>query len=120
MLEVRDLQVSFATAAGPLHAVRGIDFDLAPGEVLGIVGESGSGKSVTAHALMKLLPANAIKIAGQVSLRGRDVFALQAEELRTYRGSTVSMICWRLIAHFKALRTLASSNGAIGTFMGSV
>lgn len=92
MLEVRDLQVSFATAAGPLHAVRGIDFDLAPGEVLGIVGESGSGKSVTAHALMKLLPANAIKIAGQVSLHGRDVFALQAEELRTYRGSTVSMI----------------------------
>ena len=54
LLRVRDLNVRIPTPGGELHAVRGVNFDLMPGEVLGLVGESGSGKSVTLRSLMRL------------------------------------------------------------------
>ena len=92
MLAVRNLCVGFATAAGRLDAVRGVDFDLAPGQVLGVVGESGSGKSVTAHALMRLLPANVVELSGQVRVGERDVLTMDRHALRAYRGRTTAMI----------------------------
>ena len=84
---VRDLRISF----GPLHAVRGIDLDVWPNEVLGIVGESGSGKSLTALALSGLLPKSA-SVSGSVRLGGTEVTTADAETLRQLRGRDVGMI----------------------------
>ena len=70
-LQVEGLEVDFRTKDGVVHAVRGVDFSLAPGEVLGIVGESGSGKSVTALAAMGLLPKSA-EVRGSIRFQGRE------------------------------------------------
>ena len=65
VLHVERLEVDFPTKDGVVHAVRGVDLSLVPGEVLGIVGESGSGKSVTALATMGLLPKSA-RVRGSI------------------------------------------------------
>ncbi|NLI05960.1 MAG: ATP-binding cassette domain-containing protein, partial [Thermotogaceae bacterium] len=59
LLQVRDLKISFTTVKGDLPAVRGISFDIGRNSIVGLVGESGCGKSVTALAIMRLLPSNA-------------------------------------------------------------
>src|ERR1700693_2767420 len=90
-LRVEGLEVDFRTKNGVIHAVRGVDFSLAPGEVLGIVGESGSGKSVTALAAMGLLPKGA-KIRGSIKFQGREVLGLKEKQLTGLRGTGIAMI----------------------------
>lgn len=92
MLSVKDLSVAFKTRKGQVEAVRGISFDLAPGETLGIVGESGSGKSVTSYALMRILDAGGRISAGDVSWNGRDLRAASEATMRGVRGREISMI----------------------------
>lgn len=72
VISVRDLTVSFASEAGTVHAVRGMNFDLYPGKTLGIVGESGSGKSVTSMAIMGLLDKNA-SVKGSITYHGEEL-----------------------------------------------
>lgn len=72
-VSVRDLHVVFQTANGPVHAVRGVDLDIAPGETVGVVGESGSGKSTLARAIVGLVPT----AQGNVSIDGESVKTLQ-------------------------------------------
>ncbi|MCW0216148.1 MAG: ABC transporter ATP-binding protein [Pseudonocardia sp.] len=91
VLEVRDLSVSFPSGDGPVRAVRGVDYVLRRGEVLGIVGESGSGKSVTSMAIMGLLPTTAT-VTGQVLFDGRDLLSLSENALNGIRGARVAMI----------------------------
>jgi peptide/nickel transport system ATP-binding protein len=96
LLEVRNLNVQFPSASGPLAAVRDLNFGIAKGEALGLVGESGSGKSVTSLAIMRLLPP-AAQIAGGIFFRsnGADslhLLTLPAEQMRALRGSRISMI----------------------------
>lgn len=91
VLSARDLRVSFATEAGRVDAVRGVNFDLWGGRTLGIVGESGSGKSVTALALIGLLDDNA-HVEGSVKLRGEELLGKTDEEMAPLRGSEISMI----------------------------
>nr|WP_239028419.1 ABC transporter ATP-binding protein [Pseudonocardia acidicola] len=91
LLEVRDLEVSFPSDAGRVRAVRGLSYDVAPGEVLGIVGESGSGKSVSSLAVMGLLPGQA-RISGSIRFRGRELLGLSDTELSHVRGKRISMV----------------------------
>ncbi|MGH7209877.1 MAG: ATP-binding cassette domain-containing protein, partial [Acetobacteraceae bacterium] len=91
VLSVRGLEVTFAGAGREVPAVRGIDFDVYPNEVLGIVGESGSGKSVTALAVTGLL-AETARVRGSVRLGEIEVTAAGREILRRMRGRDVGMI----------------------------
>ncbi|MFP5371708.1 MAG: ABC transporter ATP-binding protein [Actinomycetes bacterium] len=91
LLEVADLHVRFTTEDGSVHAVRGVDYALRPGEVLGIVGESGSGKSVTSLAVMGLLPGSAV-VTGSVRYRGQELLGQRDRDMSQVRGKGISMI----------------------------
>jgi peptide/nickel transport system ATP-binding protein len=93
LLEVNDLQVEIPVAEGTLHPVRGVSFSLEPGETLGIVGESGCGKSLTALALMGLLPGSARRSAGALRFGADDLQAFSEVEMaRKIRGDRMAMI----------------------------
>ena len=91
-VSVRDLQISFSTDFGRVHAVRGVSFDLYKGETLCIVGESGSGKSVTSKAIMGILPGNGHIDGGQIIYEGEDLTKVSEEEFHRIRGSKIGMI----------------------------
>jgi peptide/nickel transport system ATP-binding protein len=91
-LEVDNLTVSFPTEDGVVKAVAGSTFSVAKGRTLAIVGESGSGKSVTAQAIMGLLNRNFADISGRIALDGTDLLALDDDQVRELRGSTMAMI----------------------------
>ena len=91
LLDLRNLSIEFATAQGMLTAVRDVSFQIKAGEVLGLVGESGSGKSVTALAILRLLPPQA-RLHGSIQFRGEDLLALPEAEMRHIRGAGISMI----------------------------
>src|SRR5207237_6246270 len=92
VLDVRDLRVSYHTAAGPVRAVNGVSFFLRPGERLGLVGESGSGKTTTALSLMRLLQESAVIEGGEVLLDGVDLLRLSEEEMRLARFADIALI----------------------------
>jgi oligopeptide transport system ATP-binding protein len=93
LLHVEGLKTIFHTKGKTVVAVTGINFDLQPGETLGIVGESGSGKSVTMLSVMRLIPSPPGRIAGgQVLFNGRDLLQLSKEEMRRVRGKEIAMI----------------------------
>jgi oligopeptide/dipeptide ABC transporter ATP-binding protein len=92
LLSVEDLRVHFWTGGGTVHAVNGISFDIGPGETLGIVGESGCGKSVTALALLGLLPRAGRVRSGSATFDSRDLLQLSQRALRRLRGRQIAMI----------------------------
>jgi len=92
LLAVDDLRVHFWTGGGTVHAVNGISFEIGAGETLGIVGESGCGKSVTALALLGLLPRAGRVRSGSAHFDGRDLLRLKQRALRRVRGRQIAMI----------------------------
>ena len=94
LLEVRDLTVSFRTdRKAKAAAVRNVSFSVEKGTTLGIVGESGCGKSVTASAIMRLLPKTTGEITnGSILLDGCELTTLSEKEMRKIRGGRISMI----------------------------
>ena len=92
LLEVRNLTVSFDTAAGTFFAVQGIDLSVDTGEVLAIVGELGSGKSVAMLAVMGLLPPTATVTADLLRFEGRDLLAMSPKQRRARPRPEMAMI----------------------------
>ena len=92
ILKVENLNVSFKTADGLVHAVDNLSFSLATGETLAVVGESGSGKSVTASAIMGLLNAGNVEISGNIEVNKTNVLTSKDSEIRSIRGKDVAMI----------------------------
>jgi peptide/nickel transport system ATP-binding protein len=91
LIDVRNLNVTFS-GERTVYAVNDLSLSVKEGEVLGLLGESGSGKSVTLRALMRLLPKKRTKIGGSINVLGKDVLALDDDELSKFRGQSVSMI----------------------------
>lgn len=91
LLSVRNLQISFASEAGTVHAVRNMNFDLYRGKTIGIVGESGSGKSVTSLAVMGLLDKNA-SVKGSVVYKGEELLTKSDAEMSKIRGKNIAMV----------------------------
>ncbi|MCL4477044.1 MAG: ABC transporter ATP-binding protein [Nitrospirae bacterium] len=91
LLEVRDLSISFSTSSGPLNVVNKLNFSINEAEVFGLVGESGCGKSLTALAIMGLLPENSFA-EGELHFKSRDLLTTDKESMRRLRGKEISMI----------------------------
>ncbi|MET3291554.1 ABC transporter ATP-binding protein [Brevibacillus fluminis] len=93
LLDVRNLKVHFKTYGGEVQAVRGVTFHVDAGETVAVVGESGCGKSVTAQAIMGLIPCPPGRIAdGSISFQGVEITKLSKKELLQLRGSGIGMI----------------------------
>lgn len=91
LLSVKDLSITYNSAAGLVPAVRGVSFDLAIGESLGLAGESGCGKSTLANSLLRLLPDGTIT-SGEITIDGQDLFALSPGGLRAVRWTTGAIV----------------------------
>jgi oligopeptide/dipeptide ABC transporter ATP-binding protein len=93
VLDVRGLRTVFRMRGGDVHAVNGVSFSVAPGELLGVVGESGSGKSVTMMSLIGLLPSPPAEVTGgSVLFGGEDLLKADAERLRRIRGGRIGFV----------------------------
>ncbi|QDK38070.1 ABC transporter ATP-binding protein [Bdellovibrio sp. NC01] len=92
IVEVKNLETTFTTKAGPFKAVNNISYEIPKGKTLGIVGESGSGKSVTSYSIMRLIGSPGKVTGGQVLLNGRDLMKLSEPQMEEVRGGEMAMI----------------------------
>jgi microcin C transport system ATP-binding protein len=106
LLRVDGLKIDFETEAAKVHAVRGVSFDIMPGQTVALVGESGSGKSVTALSILKLLPSVATYPAGSIWFKGKDLLTLSDQEIRGVRGNAISMIFQEPMSSLNPLHTV--------------
>ncbi|GMV47162.1 MAG: hypothetical protein AMXMBFR66_25600 [Pseudomonadota bacterium] len=105
LLEVNDLRVTLQTARGPADALREVGFTLARGQTLGLIGESGCGKSITALALMGLLPEGA-RVAGSIRLDGTELTTLAEDALCALRGNRIGMVFQEPMTALNPLHTV--------------
>jgi oligopeptide transport system ATP-binding protein len=107
LLEVNNLETSFSTWEGMVHAVNGVSFYLKEGETLGIVGESGCGKSVTVLSLLRLVQSPPGKIINGTALfNGKDLLKMSEKELSEVRGSQISLIFQDPMTFFNPVLTI--------------
>jgi microcin C transport system ATP-binding protein len=107
LLQVENLHVEFATEHGQVPAVRGVSFDIKPGQTVALVGESGSGKSVTALSVLKLLPYPAASHPkGRILFGGQDLLHSDDRTIRGVRGNAISMIFQEPMSSLNPLHTV--------------
>ena len=107
LLEVRDLAVTFGAGANAVTAVKGVSFDIRPGETVALVGESGSGKSVTALSVLQLLPYPVARHPkGSIRFQGKELVGAAPRELLAVRGNRVSMIFQEPMTSLNPLHTI--------------
>jgi len=92
LLRIRNLRLEARTPRGTAHILRGVDLDIGRGRIVGVVGESGSGKSSLALCLLRLLPANAAALSGEMVMDGTDLAALSPSGMAARRGRAIAMI----------------------------
>ncbi len=106
LLCVQDLHIGFSSDGRKSDAVKKISFEIAAGEVLGIVGESGSGKSVTATAILQLLPPNAYHESGQIRFGDTDLMTASETEMQSIRGRDIAMVFQEPMSALNPLHTI--------------
>ena len=121
ILTLDGLTVSLPKGADRAHAMKDVSLAIAPGEVVCVVGESGSGKSMTANAVMRLLPEGVAIEGGRILFDGRDLAAASPAEMRKVRGAGIAMIFQEPMTALNPLRTIGDQIGemfAIHTGLG--
>ena len=107
LLSVRNLTTTFKTESGIVNAVRGVSWDVYPGEVLGVVGESGSGKSVSMASIMGLVPSPPGTVTGDsVAFDGKNLLELKNRDMRRIRGKEITMIFQDPMTSFNPVKTI--------------
>jgi peptide/nickel transport system ATP-binding protein len=106
LLEVQNLRVRLQSGRGPVEALRGISFSIRKGETVGLIGESGCGKSLTALALMGLLPDGA-QVGGSIRLGGHELTTLDDAAMCTLRGRRLAMVFQEPMTALNPLHTVA-------------
>ncbi|MFT3818776.1 MAG: ABC transporter ATP-binding protein [Rubrivivax sp.] len=110
LLAVQDLRVTLHTARGPADALRGVSFSMARGDTVGLIGESGCGKSITALALMGLLPEGA-RVAGSIRFDGHELTTLPESRLCRLRGDRIGMVFQEPMTALNPLHTIGHQIG---------
>ncbi len=109
LLHVKNLEVEFKTYAGVVKAVRGVEFQVNPGEVVAIVGESGCGKSVTAQSIMRLIPSPPGRITGgSIIFDGENLLNKTERQMQKIRGNTIGMIFQDPMTYLNPVLTIAT------------
>lgn len=106
LLSIRNLRVGFSGGGATVDVVRGVDLDLAPGEVLGVIGESGSGKTVTGMSILRLLPGSAIVQADRLEFQGQALPPMDDEAFRGLRGAHLAMVFQNPTGSFNPAKTI--------------
>ena len=110
LLDVRDLHISLPTAQGPAAALRGVSLQMAAGDTLGLIGESGCGKSMTALALMGLLPPGA-QLRGSIRFEGQELVGAPEAQWCRLRGDRIAMVFQEPMTALNPLQTIGAQVG---------
>ncbi|MBS7788764.1 ABC transporter ATP-binding protein [Roseococcus sp. SDR] len=111
VLSLQGLTVALPPGADRAHALRDVNLELHPGEILCVVGESGSGKSMTASAIMRLLPPGVAIEAGRILFDGRDLASADDAEMRQIRGAGIAMVFQEPMTALNPLRPIGDQIG---------
>jgi oligopeptide/dipeptide ABC transporter ATP-binding protein len=112
VLSIRDLTVEFSTEDGVVSAVTDVNYDVFPGEILGVIGESGAGKSVSVMTMLDLIPKPPGKVlSGEAIFKGRDLLTMSKRDLRDVRGGDIAMIFQDPMTSLNPVLTVGSQIG---------